>query len=81
MCVTIFLCLYSLVVNCPDPPEIEDGEILSHGRVVYNTAVRYKCIHGSLEGSDKLVCRADGTYDKEPPQCKHISLFNCSFAW
>ncbi|XP_034774772.2 C4b-binding protein alpha chain-like [Acipenser ruthenus] len=64
------------IVNCPDPPEIEDGEILSHGRVVYNTAVRYKCIHGSLEGSDKLVCRADGTYDKEPPQCVKRTLWN-----
>ncbi|XP_058860218.1 complement decay-accelerating factor transmembrane isoform-like [Acipenser ruthenus] len=64
------------VVKCPDPPEIEDGEIMNlpSGNVVYSTAILYRCKKGVLIGNKELVCTAQGNYSSKPPQCEDISL-------
>ncbi|MGH0158985.1 UNVERIFIED_CONTAM: hypothetical protein FKN15_036629 [Acipenser sinensis] len=62
------------IVKCPDPPEIEDGEIMNlpSGNVVYSTAILYRCKKGVLIGNKELVCTAQGNYSSKPPQCKGV---------
>ena len=59
------------MVTCDPPPPIKDGDF-SPSKDMYNyeEVVRYKCRDNlEVNGSQKLRCTSEGTFDSAPPNC------------
>ena len=57
------------VIDCGDPGDVPNA--IKSGRYVYNEEVTYTCRLGyrKIEGDDKRLCQADGTWSGTPPTC------------
>jgi hypothetical protein len=65
--------LFYTAIECDDPPSIQNGKfIVSSNLTVVGTMVEYSCNSQNykLIGPKKIICLANGEYDKSPPVCK-----------
>ncbi|XP_029012119.1 complement receptor type 1-like isoform X2 [Betta splendens] len=60
---------------CPEPPQVANAVIMDliEESYTYRTAVRYRCLVGTLIGEKSIVCGADGTWSGSPPTCQEIT--------
>lgn len=58
-------------VVCGEPPKVPNAVIegLHELPYTYRTAVRYRCLDGTIIGKREIWCTKDGTWSAPPPQC------------
>ncbi|XP_071491017.1 LOW QUALITY PROTEIN: sushi, von Willebrand factor type A, EGF and pentraxin domain-containing protein 1-like [Diadema antillarum] len=61
-------------VTCPTPTSIENGDIITFGRMQFLDHIHYRCHPGhKIQGDVRRVCQADETWSGRRPSCRPIS--------
>lgn len=64
--------VFSIGVDCGDPPSILNAHPASASKTTYGSKVTYNCVHGYFiaSGNQSAVCNANGWWDGADLVCK-----------